>query len=177
MRFEPLPLEGCFVIDPEPIADERGYFARFFEAETFARRGLESRWAYIAASYNRRAGTLRGLHFQDPPFEEIKLVRCTAGGIHDVVLDLRRGSRTFGRWEAVELSAENRRLLYVAAGLAHGFQTLRDGCEVTYHISAPYRPEAGRGVRWNDPRFGIRWPLPVGAISERDRSYADFREV
>lgn len=177
MKFLPAPLAGALLIEPEPMSDDRGFFARLYDSAEFAARGLETSWPHVSISFNRRAGTLRGLHWQQAPFEETKLVRCTRGAIHDVILDLRRDSPTFGRWHAEELSADNHRMLYVPRGLAHGFQSLGDNCEVAYHLSAPYRPDAARGVRWNDPRFGIRWPLEVTAISDADRSMPDFRDL
>jgi dTDP-4-dehydrorhamnose 3,5-epimerase len=169
--FEPLDLAGAFLVLPEPIEDERGAFARLYCAETFAAHGLDPRLDQISLSFNRRAGTLRGLHLQRPPVAETKLIRVTAGAIWDVIVDVRAGSPTFGQWRAVELSAANRRQLYVPAGLAHGFQSLTDGAEITYHISVPYRAEAQDGVRWDDPDLAIPWPAPQAAIlSDRDRA-------
>jgi dTDP-4-dehydrorhamnose 3,5-epimerase len=165
-----------WVVEPERHADVRGFFARTFDAEEFARRGLRSTFPQCSVSYNVRAGTLRGMHFQAAPHAEAKLVRCTAGGIYDVAVDLRPDSPTRGRWAGVELTAENRRALYVPEGFAHGFQTLVDAAEVLYQISAPFVPEAARGVRWDDPAFGIEWPEAAErVINERDRTYPDFR--
>jgi dTDP-4-dehydrorhamnose 3,5-epimerase len=174
MKLEELPLSGAFIIDPRRFEDERGFFAASFTIEAFEERGLETRWAQFSISYNRARGTVRGMHLQKDPFAEVKLVRCTAGAVHDVLLDLRPDSPTFRRWAATELTAGNRRLLYIPKGLAHGFQTLEEGSELAYQVSAPYRPEAAIGVRWDDPAFDIRWPLPVSVISERDRLFADF---
>lgn len=175
MIFEETPLAGAFVISIEPIEDERGFFARSFCVQELEARGLCARVAQCNISYNRRRGTLRGLHLQRPPHEEIKLVRCTAGGIHDVIVDLRHGSPTFARHFGVELSAANRKTLYVPAGFAHGFQSLEDDTEVFYQMSHAFAPQAAAGFRWNDPAFGIRWPLEVTVISARDRGYPDFR--
>ncbi|HUN56715.1 MAG TPA: dTDP-4-dehydrorhamnose 3,5-epimerase [Candidatus Binataceae bacterium] len=174
MKFVETELPGAFVIEPEPLRDPRGFFARTFCAHEFAGRGLDPRIVQCSVSFNHRHGTLRGMHYQSAPFEETKLVRCTAGSIYDVILDLRHSSPTFRRWIAVNLSAANRRMLYVPAGMAHGFQTLEDASEVFYQISQPYSPEHARGVRWNDPIFAITWPLADPALSERDRTYPDF---
>lgn len=176
MRFTKTALAGVWVVEPEPSHDDRGFFARVWSAEELEAHGLNARLAQCSQSYNRRAGTLRGMHYQRPPFEEAKLVTCTRGAIHDVVLDLRRGSATFGRWAAEPLTAGNRRMLYVPEGCAHGFQTLEDDSEVLYFISAPYSPAHAAGVRWDDPAFAIAWP-PAAAriISPRDASYPDYR--
>jgi dTDP-4-dehydrorhamnose 3,5-epimerase len=174
--FRETPLAGAWVIDVEPAEDERGLFARTFDAEEWAARGLEPIVVQCSTSYNTRAGTLRGMHYQEEPYGEAKLVRCTRGAVYDVVLDLRRDSPTFRGWFSAELTAENRRMLYVARGLAHGFQTLVDDSEVSYQISQRYSPEHARGVRWDDPAFRIEWPgADERTISERDRSYPDFR--
>lgn len=171
MIFEETPLAGAWLVTPEPIADERGAFARLFCAATFADRGLEPHLDQVSVSVNLRAGTLRGLHLQRPPHAEAKLVRVTAGSIFDVIVDLRAGSPTFAQWFGVKLDATERRQLYVPPGFGHGFQTLSDGAEVLYLISAAYAPQAQGGVRWNDPTLAIRWPDPTGAIiSDRDRS-------
>ena len=175
MIFRSTGIEGAWVIEAERLEDERGFFARTWDAEQFEQHGLNPRLAQCSISYNRARGTLRGLHYQVAPHEEAKVVRCTAGAIFDVALDLRPESATFRRWFGVELSAENRRGLYVPEGCAHGFLTLDDGCEVHYQISQSYAPEAAAGVRWNDPAFAIRWPGEVVVINERDRSYPDFR--
>lgn len=174
MNFVATPLAGAYLVEPVRMTDERGWFLTTFSEEEFARRGLECRWVRSASSFNLRRGTLRGMHYQAEPHAEAKLVGCTRGAIHDVLVDLRPGSLTRGRWFAAVLSAENRRLLFAPRGFAHGFQTLEDDTEVTYHLSAAYHPEAGRGVRWNDPAIGIHWPLEVSVISERDRGYADY---
>ena len=174
MIFVPTPLPGVFVVEPERREDERGFFARTFCAREFAERGLESRVAQCSVSFNPRRATLRGLHYQAAPHAEAKLVRCTRGEIFDVAVDLRPDSPAFRRHLGLILSAEDRRMLYVPAGCAHGFETLTDDCEVFYQISEPHTPEAARGVRWDDPAFAIPWPLPPAVISERDRAYPDF---
>jgi len=161
----------------EPIGDERGWFARTFDAEAFAAHGLEPAVVQCNVSYNARAGTLRGMHFQREPHGEDKLVRCQRGALFDVIVDLRPGSPTRGRWFGVELTPDNGRSLFIPKGLAHGFQTLADDTEVHYQMSTPYVPGAGDGVRWDDPAFGIEWPdAPPGGriISERDAAYPDF---
>ncbi|HEX2086571.1 MAG TPA: dTDP-4-dehydrorhamnose 3,5-epimerase [Solirubrobacteraceae bacterium] len=175
MRFGETPLAGVLTVDVEPSADERGLFARTFDADAFAARGLSTDFPQCSTSFNVRAGTLRGLHYQAGAHAEAKLVRCTAGAAYDVVVDLRHGSATHGRWHAVELSAENRRALYVPRGVAHGFQTLVDATELLYMIDRRYEPSAARGVRWDDPAFGIVWPEPPAerTISARDRGFAD----
>lgn len=177
MIYEPLPLEGAFLIVPELITDDRGFFARILCAADFTARGLEAPFVQASVSYNHRAGTLRGLHWQDAPFAEVKVVRCTRGRIFDVIVDLRPGSPTYRRWTAVDLSERNRRTIYIPKGFAHGFQTLEDGCEVAYEMTVPYAPQAARGARWNDPAFGIDWPQAEPRIlSVRDASYPDFLE-
>jgi dTDP-4-dehydrorhamnose 3,5-epimerase len=173
--FRPCRLAGAFVLDVERKEDDRGFFARTFCARELAEAGLVTAFVQGSVSYNRRRGTLRGMHYQDAPASEAKLVRCTAGAIYDVLLDLRPGSPTYLGWEAVELSAETRRLVYVPRGFAHGFQTLTDEAEVSYEISDFYVAELARGVRWNDPVFGIAWPIADPILSPRDRSYPDFR--
>jgi dTDP-4-dehydrorhamnose 3,5-epimerase len=174
MRFTPLDISGAWLIDIEPIADERGSFARSFCAREFADHGIASEFPQHSLSYNIRKGTVRGMHFQKAPHEEGKLVGCISGAIFDVCLDLRPGSPTYLRWYGAELSAGNRRQLYVPPGCAHGFQTLTDDAEVNYRISTFYAPEASAGVRYNDPRFGIEWPLPITLMSDRDRNLPDF---
>jgi dTDP-4-dehydrorhamnose 3,5-epimerase len=167
-------LAGVKLIDLEPVADERGFIARTFCVEEFEAQGLETRFVQHSTSHTVRRGSVRGMHFQRAPHEEIKLVRCIKGGVHDVLVDLRPNSPTYRRWESYELTAENRRQLYVPAGLAHGFQTLMPDTEVAYLISAAYAPAAAAGVRYDDPAFSIDWPLPVADISARDRAWPDF---
>lgn len=170
MKVEPLPIAGAFCITPEPRGDARGFFARSFCAQDFAARGLASVWAQVNLSHSSRAGTLRGLHFQRPPAAEVKLIRCTAGAVWDVLLDLRRDSPTFGQWAGVALSAENLCMAYVPKGVAHGFQTLTDGAELLYFHDTPYTPGAEGGVNPLDPALDIPWPLPVAEMSDRDRA-------
>jgi dTDP-4-dehydrorhamnose 3,5-epimerase len=174
MIFRECGLEGVRLIELEPARDERGFFARVFCVREFAAAGLETEFPQHSISSTRRPGSIRGMHFQRPPHKEVKVVRCIRGAIHDVLVDLRPTSPTYLRWEAYELTAENRRQLYVPAGVAHGFQTLAPESEVHYLISAFYAPEAAAGVRYDDPAFGIRWPLPVADVSEKDRNWPDF---
>jgi dTDP-4-dehydrorhamnose 3,5-epimerase len=166
MIFQPTALPGAYVIDPERREDVRGFFARTWDPHEFEAHGLNPRL---------KRGTLRGMHYQAPPHAEAKLVRCTAGALFDAIIDLRPDSPAYTRWFGLILSAANRRMLYVPEGFAHGFQTLEDDTEVFYQISAFYAPEAGRGVRWNDPAFGIAWPPGERIILERDASYPDFQ--
>jgi dTDP-4-dehydrorhamnose 3,5-epimerase len=174
LRFAPTPLDGAWIVELEELGDERGFFARSWCQREFAERGLNPRLVQCNVSFNRRRGTLRGMHFQAAPVQEAKLVRCTAGAIHDVIIDLRRESPTYCRWFGVELSARNRRALFVPEGFAHGFQTLVDDAEVLYQMSEFHHPELARGLRWDDRRFAIRWPLADPILSARDRGYADF---
>lgn len=168
MLFLPTELPGVFVIDVEPRADERGLFARTYCRDEFAAHGLCTEWVQCNVSFNTRAGTLRGLHWQSAPHEEVKLVRCTSGAAFDVVVDLRVGAPTYRKWVAVEISAANRKAVYIPGGYAHGFQTLADGTELFYQMSALYVPGAARGLRWDDPALGIAWPAPPTALSDRD---------
>lgn len=176
MIFMETPVVGAFVVDLEPIEDRRGCFARAFCSREFAEHGLGLRVVQCNLSSNRKKGTVRGMHYQVAPHEEAKLVRCTRGSIYDVVLDLRRNSPTYGRWHAVELNRRNHRMLYVPRGCAHGFQTLKDDTEVFYQVSAFYSSESARCVRWDDPAFGIRWPLEAAVISDKDRDCPDFEQ-
>jgi dTDP-4-dehydrorhamnose 3,5-epimerase len=176
MIFRETPIAGAVLIELEPLADERGSFVRTFSVDDFAAHGLATDVVQCNTSTNVRAGTLRGLHYQAAPFEEAKLVRCVHGSLFDVVVDLRADSPTYCAWYGVELSASNDLMLFIAAGLAHGFQTLEDNTEVLYQMSASYSAEHARGVRWDDSAFGIEWPdADERTISERDRDYADFR--
>jgi dTDP-4-dehydrorhamnose 3,5-epimerase len=170
--FRPTEIAGAYLVEMERMEDERGFFARTFCGNEFTQRGLISRIAQCSVSSNPRTGTLRGMHCQDAPYEEARLVRCTRGAIYDVLLDLRRKSPGFGKWMAVELTADNRTAVYVPEGVAHGFQTLVDDTEVFYQMSEFYEPSCARGVRWDDPAFGIRWPVENPILSERDRSHA-----
>jgi dTDP-4-dehydrorhamnose 3,5-epimerase len=173
--FSLTPLAGAFVIEPEPVTDTRGLFARTWCQREFDAHGLETRLVQCSTSFNKRKGTLRGMHYQTPPFAETKLVRCTRGSMYDVILDLRPDSPTFGCHFGVVLTADDRKAVYIPTGLAHGFQTLEDDTEVLYQISEFYSPEHSQGVRWDDPAFQIAWPADERTISERDRSYPDFR--
>lgn len=175
MVFTETPLSGAFVIDIDPIRDERGFFARTWASDEFERRGLDATLVQCNLSWNKRKGTLRGMHFQRGPFEEVKIVRCTRGALLDVVIDLRRDSPTFCQWTSVALDADSRRMLYVPKGFAHGYQTLTDDVEVYYHVSTPYEPAHATGVPWNDPAFAIEWPLEPTVISEKDRTWPSFR--
>jgi dTDP-4-dehydrorhamnose 3,5-epimerase len=174
MRFDQTNLTGAWLIEPVPVGDERGSFARTFCKREFAAHGLETEFVQHSTSCNVRSGTLRGLHFQRAPHGEAKLVTCLKGGIFDVVVDLRLDSPSRGRWQGFELTAENRRQLYIPQGFAHGFQTLCDDSEVGYLISAYYVAEASTGVRFDDPAFAIEWPRPPTVMSEKDRAWPDF---
>jgi len=175
MRFTPLELKGAVLVQLEAHRDERGLFARSYCAREFAEAGLPTHWPQMNISGNARAGTLRGMHFQRPPHEEPKLVRCSRGAVLDVIIDLRPASPTFRRHVAARLDAETGDALYIPPGFAHGFQTLMDDSDVFYLMGAEFVAGAGDGVRWDDPAFGIAWPLPVAAISPRDAAYADFQ--
>ena len=175
MRFTETTVPGAWLIELEPIADDRGWFARTFCAEEFAAHGLDPAVAQCNASFNVRGGTLRGMHYQAEPHGEAKLVRCTRGAIFDVLVDLRAGSPAFCGWTGHELTDTNGRMLYAPVGTAHGFVTLAEDTEVLYQMSYPYVPDAARGVRFDDPAFGIEWPVAPAVISERDRGFPDFR--
>ena len=174
MIFRETLLAGAFVLEPELVEDERGFFARTWSRDEFTARGLDPEIAQCSVSYNHRRGTLRGLHFQAAPHEEVKLVRCVRGSLWDVIVDVRPGSPTRGRFFGLVLSAAARNALYIPKGMAHGFVTLEDETEVFYQISAPYSPEHARGYRWDDPTFAIPSPEPVAVISERDRNLPFF---
>jgi dTDP-4-dehydrorhamnose 3,5-epimerase len=174
MKFNSTPLAGSFVIEMELFRDDRGFFSYSFNRAQFKENGLPEEIFQSNLSFNHRAGTLRGMHFQIAPKAQPKLVRCTAGAIFDVIIDLRPESPTHLKWFGVELSSENRRSLFIPAGFAHGFQTLTDSAEVLYDMFAWRAPEAERGVRYNDPIFGIRWPMDVSVISDRDRNFASY---
>jgi dTDP-4-dehydrorhamnose 3,5-epimerase len=177
MRFLQTPLAGVWVIEVDPLSDERGWFARVFDADMFRLRGLDPCVAQCSVSFNARRGTVRGMHYQAEPHAEPKLVRCASGASFDVALDLRSDSPSYCRWHGVELSAENHRALYLPPGVAHGYQTLADETELFYQMGYPYVPEAARGVRWDDPAFAIEWPPASGEriISARDGTYPDFK--
>jgi len=172
--FSPTPLAGLLVVEPERKADERGFFARVWCKHEFAAMGLDVDVVQASVSHNRRAGTLRGMHFAWPPSQEGKLVRCERGAIYDVVIDLRPDSPSFLQQACFELDQDNRNALFIPPGLAHGFQTLRDGTDVLYMMTEAYRADLADGVRFDDPAFGIRWPLPVSVVVDRDRNYPDF---
>jgi dTDP-4-dehydrorhamnose 3,5-epimerase len=170
MKFSQALLPGIWTIDPEPREDERGFLARTYCEKEFAAHGLNTRWPQCNLTLTRKRGMIRGLHFQGEPNPEIKLIRCAAGAVFDVVVDVRRESTSFGRWEAFELTGQNCRILYVPGGFAHGFQCLTDNCELFYQMSEFYVPELARGLRWNDAQVGIRWPIAEAQLSERDQS-------
>jgi len=174
MIFKETGLPGALSIELERIEDSRGFFARSFCAREFEERGLATRFVQSSVSFNARAGTLRGMHFQLPPHREVKLVRCTSGAVFDAIVDLRKGSPTRLRWFGTELSAQNRRILYVPEGFAHGFLTLAPDTEVFYEMSEFHAPHAGRGLRWDDPALAIRWPAAPQVIADRDASYPDL---
>jgi len=174
MIFTETPLAGAFVIEPELLEDARGFFARTWCERELEARGLVTRIAQCSTSFNKRKGTLRGMHYQAPPLAETKIVRCIRGSMYDVIIDLRPKSPSFARHFAIVLTADNRKMLYVPGGFAHGFQTLEDDTEVLYQISEFYSSAYARGVRWDDPAFGIRWPSDERTIVERDRTYPDF---
>jgi dTDP-4-dehydrorhamnose 3,5-epimerase len=175
MKFIETKLKGAYLIKPDLISDDRGFFARSWCQDEFADKGLNPNLVQCNISFNHRQGTLRGMHYQTAPHEEAKLVRCTAGAIYDVVIDLRSDSKSFKQWVAVELTAANHQALYIPRGMAHGFQTLVDNSEVLYQMSEFYHPESARGIRWDDQVLGIAWPTESpSVISERDLSYADF---
>jgi len=177
MKFTELRLAGAFLIELQPHADERGFFARTFCEDEFARHGLVTRFPQNNLSRNTRAGTLRGMHYAVAPSEETKVVRCAAGAIHDVIIDLRAGSPTQGQWVSAELTEQNGQALYVPSGFAHGFLTLADDTDVVYQMGDVFRPETARGLRWNDPLFAVVWPREPAVISARDASYPDFQQA
>jgi len=175
MKFIESKFKGAFIIEPERLDDERGFFARIFCREEFEAHGLNPNLVQCSISFNKKKGTLRGMHYQIAPHEETKLVRCTLGAIHDVIIDLRPDSPTRKKWMAVDLTAENRRILYVPKGMAHGFLTLEDNTEVSYQMSEAYHAGSARGVRWDDPAFGIQWPGEPVFLSQRDSAFAPFQ--
>jgi dTDP-4-dehydrorhamnose 3,5-epimerase len=175
MKFEQTAIPGVWLIDIEPHEDERGFFARTWCAEEAVAHGLNPACVQCNVSFNRLRGTLRGMHWQDKPHAEAKWIRCTRGAAWDVALDMRPASPTYGKWMGVELSVDNRRMVYIPEGVAHGFQTLENDTELFYQMSEFYVAELARGVRWNDPSFGINWPLTDPILSDRDRTYEDFK--
>ncbi len=176
MQFYPTMLRDAYLVQLKPARDNRGFFARTFCVEEFADHGLETNYPQHSISFSARRGTLRGMHYQRDPHSEVKLVRCTKGAILDVIIDIKPDSPTYRRWQGFELSSVNGRQLYIPKGFAHGFQTLSDDVEVSYLISAPYKPESAHGIRYDDPTFGISWPLSVTEISERDLHWPDFSQ-
>jgi dTDP-4-dehydrorhamnose 3,5-epimerase len=181
MKFQQTPLQGSYIINLNVFEDHRGWFARVYCKNEFREIGHEKEWVQLNHSFTRQQGALRGMHFQYPPFREIKMVRCIAGAVYDVIVDLRQGSPTFLQATGVELSAANRKMLYIPEGFAHGFQTLTDNCELLYHHTEFYTPGKEGGIRYNDPLLEISWPLPLTDISERDSEHAyltaDFKGI
>jgi dTDP-4-dehydrorhamnose 3,5-epimerase len=176
MKFVPASLKGVYVIDLEPFADSRGWFARTYCSNEFASIGHDKEWVQLNHSFTRNKGAVRGMHYQLPPFREIKLVRCIAGAVWDVVIDIRKDSATFLQWTALELSAANKKMIYIPEGFAHGFQALTDDCELIYHHSNFYTPGAEGGIRYDDPTVAISWPLPLTDISDRDSQHPLLNE-
>jgi dTDP-4-dehydrorhamnose 3,5-epimerase len=176
MKFTETPLRGSFVVDPQPFSDDRGWFARTFCKKEFEQVGHHKEWVQFNHSLTYKKGSIRGMHFQYPPHSEIKMIRCIAGSIFDVIIDLRQGSPTFLQWFGVELSAGNKKILYIPEGFAHGFQTLTDNCELIYHHTSIYTPGAEGGIRFDDKRIGIEWKLPVTDISDRDKNHSFLNE-
>ena len=174
MIFRPLAIPGAFLIEPERVSDNRGFFARTWCRDEFSKHGIDVNLTQCNISFNHEAGTVRGMHYQKAPHGEVKLVRCTMGAIHDVIVDMRPDSPSFRKWCGVELTAENRLMLSIPEGVAHGFQTLCNQSEVFYQMSREFHPESSVGFRWNDPAIGIEWPNPVKVISDRDRDWADL---
>jgi len=169
MIFTETKLNGAFIIDLELIKDERGFFARTWCKNEFEAHGLNINLVQCNTSFNKKKGTLRGMHYQAPPYEEAKLVRCTMGAVYDVIIDIRKESKTFMQWFASELTAQNRKMLYVPEGFAHGFQTLEDNTEVFYQMSEFFHPNHSAGIRWDDPAINIKWPIPEVVISKKDK--------
>lgn len=177
MIFTETRIKGAFIVDILRLEDERGFFGRSWCMDEFKEHGLNNQLAQCNISFNKKRGTLRGIHYQAAPYEEAKLVRCTMGEIYDVIIDLRPNSPTFTNWIAMELTAENRRALYIPEGFAHGFQTLTDNTEVFYQMSEKHHPDAARGLRWNDPMFNVSWPVNTMVISEKDNNYPNWQNV
>lgn len=174
MIFTEAKLKGVFVIEPERLEDERGFFARIFDSKAFEQHGLEFKLVEASISFNKKKGTLRGMHYQIEPYAETKIVRCTRGGIFDVIIDLRSDSKTFKKWMGIELSEENRKILYIPKGFANGFITLEDNSEISYQMDQAYKPEYARGLRWDDKAFKISWPVDPKIISAKDMSWKPF---
>ncbi|WP_170789912.1 dTDP-4-dehydrorhamnose 3,5-epimerase [Ruegeria lacuscaerulensis] len=174
MLFTPTPLEGAYLIELEKRGDDRGFFARMFCEDEFKAHGLVGKFMQINNSLTMSKGTVRGMHYQLPPHAEVKLMRCVKGAIFDVIVDLRDGSKTFGQWFGAELTAENRKMMYVPKGFAHGFMSLTDDTEIIYPVSAAYAPESERGLRWDDPAIGINWPMAAQEVSQKDQTWNDL---
>ena len=172
MVFTPTPLSGSYVIDIQAQQDERGWFGRYYCKDEFAQIGHDKEWVQLNHSVTYKKGSIRGMHFQVPPFAEIKMVKCVAGAVYDVIIDLRRNSTTFLQWFAAELSAANKKMMYIPEGFAHGFQTLTDNCELIYHHTQFYKRDAESGIPYNDPVIGINWPLPITLLSPRDANHS-----
>jgi len=172
--FTQTKLKGAYIIDIEKITDSRGFFARSWDKNIFEDNGLNANLAQCNISFNRKKGTLRGMHYQEDPYQEAKLIRCTKGSVYEVMIDLREVSKTYMQWESVELDSEKHKMLYVPEGFALGFQTLEDNTELFYQMSQFYMPEFSRGIRWDDKSFKITWPLKISVISEKDKSYDSF---
>ena len=177
MKFIETKLKGAYIIEFQPVEDERGFFSRTFCIDEFKKNRIHFNIVQCNISYNKKRGTLRGMHYQIARHEEAKIVRCTIGALYDVIIDLRPDSGTFTKWVAFELTAENRRMLYVPEGFAHGFQTLEDNTEVLYQMSESYHPECARGVRWDDPVFGIEWPKVGPILLSRDKNYSNYEPM
>jgi dTDP-4-dehydrorhamnose 3,5-epimerase len=175
MQVAETSIAGVYLVVPAALVDERGHFARQWDDELFRRHGLTTRFPQCNSSFSAAAGTLRGLHYQAPPHGEAKYLRCIRGRLFDVVVDVRAGSPSFGRWMGTELSAASGQWIYVPEGVAHGFLTLEDNTEVLYPVSTPYEPSSERGIRWNDPAFGIQWPIEPTRMSDKDARWPDFR--
>lgn len=176
MKFVETDFKDCYIIDVKREIDRRGFFARVWDKEIFEKYNLNTDLVQCSISFNEKKNTLRGMHYQIHPYQEVKLVRCTNGRIFDVVIDLRRDSKTYKRWMGIELTRENFRMIYIPEGMAHGFQTLEDNTEVFYQISQQYMPQYSRGIRWNDPSFSIKWPYELPILSEKDGKYPNFEE-
>lgn len=177
MIFMETKLKGAFVIEPEKKEDDRGFFARIFEKKQFDEMGLDTNLFQSNISFNKKKGTLRGMHYQLPPYEETKIVRCTRGSIYDVIIDLRKNSDTFMKWFGIEMSEDNYKMLYISKGFAHGFLTLEDNSEVFYQMSDCFMPEYARGIRWDDKKIKIAWPEDPTVISENDHSYKNWTDI
>lgn len=175
MEFAETRLKGAFIVSVKRIIDDRGYFGRAWCRDEFAKHGLNPNMTQLNVGFSHEKGTVRGMHYQEAPHAEAKFIRCTRGAIFDVVIDLRKGSPTQGQWLGVELAADDGKMLYAPEGFAHGYQTLADGTEMYYLTSAPYAAGSARGVRYNDPAFGIGWPLPLSVISEADQKWPDYK--